>query len=63
MSKKSEKLTKTINLEEENQMFRRDATYDDIKSYIKSNASPSLHKIPFWKNHKFKLTLPQLFLD
>ena len=38
-----------------NEVFRKDGTYDNIKSHKKSQgSSPSLQKIYFWKNRRAK---------
>ena len=39
-------------LENFNEMFRKNVTYDDIKSCKKSSTSASLFKRYFWKNHR-----------
>ena len=46
-----------------NEIFRKNLTYDNIKSHTKNSVSLSLWKIHFWENHKdrVKLTAPKSF--
>ena len=60
--KQSEKLMKIVNIEERtsyllneyrnlNEIFRKDVTYDNIKSHTKTGLQSFSEKTHFWKNH------------